>query len=148
LVNTKPKDLLQINDESISYIENVLADLNPSSLYIPSNTDTHQDHQALFNVVRISTRMFGKAPIKQIFCGEIISSSECCIQSNFYPNFYEPLSFEQVTKKQKAMELYANELNKYPHPRSVEGIEIYAKKRGMECGENYAEAFNCLRYIT
>jgi LmbE family N-acetylglucosaminyl deacetylase len=143
------KELLQINDDCISFIEDTLSELSPNVLYIPSEFDTHQDHQALFKVTRISTRMYGKAPIKRVMCGEIISSSECSVSlaQRFEPNFYEILSEDQVKQKQNAIACYWNELRRFPHPRSLEGIQIYAQKRGMECGAMYAEAFQCLRNI-
>ena len=52
-----------------------------------------------------------------------------------------------VKDKTKAMSFYKSELKEYPHPRSLDGIEVLAKKRGMEVGLKYAEAFMLLREI-
>ncbi|MBI2104108.1 MAG: PIG-L family deacetylase, partial [Candidatus Omnitrophica bacterium] len=37
------------------------------------------------------------------------------------------------------------ELRQFPHPRSLEGLEVLAKKRGMEVGFHAAEAFMTVR---
>ena len=43
------------------------------------------------------------------------------------------------------MQAYARELREFPHPRSLEGIEVLARKRGMEIGFVAAEAFMVVR---
>jgi hypothetical protein len=92
--------------------------------------------------------MYGKAPVKQIYCGEIISSTNACVnQTRFAPTFYESLTWKQVDTKWEALSKYYLETNPYPHPRSRRGIFVTSQKRGMECGKDYAEAFECLRYI-
>ena len=48
-------------------------------------------------------------------------------------------------KKIQALKCYERELRKFPHPRSLEGIEILAKKRGLEIGFPASEAFVVLR---
>jgi hypothetical protein len=45
------------------------------------------------------------------------------------------------------MKAYENELKKFPHPRSIENIDITAKKWGSVCGKQYAEAFEVIRII-
>ena len=39
------------------------------------------------------------------------------------------------------MEMYSTEKKTYPHPRSPEALEAYAKVRGSESGYKYAESF-------
>lgn len=143
-------NLTNPSQKTITIIEEFLANLLPDILYLPSLLDTHQSHSGLFNNARIATRMYGKAPIKQIFCGEIPSSTDCSITQisrPFSPTHFEILTQEQIEKKVDALSIYAEEVRTFPHPRSKEGIITYAKKRGMECNNLYAEAFECLRYI-
>ena len=45
------------------------------------------------------------------------------------------------------MQCYKSELCLYPHPRSLEGIELNAKYNGMRVGKNYVEAFKSVRVI-
>ena len=45
-------------------------------------------------------------------------------------------------------EVDKNEIRKYPHPRSIEGVEILSKYRGMMAGVKNAEAFFIRRKIS
>jgi LmbE family N-acetylglucosaminyl deacetylase len=133
--------------ETLNSIETILIKLKPDILYVPHPEDTHQDHLLIFQMVKIATRINGPAPVPTILCGEIISSTEMSIKSRFNPNYYNSLEAEELIQKQKAMKVYSQEIRKYPHARSLEGIEIYARKRGLEISSVYAEAFECLRHI-
>ena len=50
-----------------------------------------------------------------------------------------------MEKKLGALQCYASELRKYPHPRSLKSIEALAIKRGAESGFKKAEAFMILK---
>ena len=43
--------------------------------------------------------------------------------------------------KIKAMEKYSSERRTYPHPRSPRSLEAYARVRGVNSFNDYAEAF-------
>ena len=43
--------------------------------------------------------------------------------------------------KIKSMQHYSTEKRAYPHPRSPESLEAYAKVRGVNSYNQYAEAF-------
>jgi hypothetical protein len=45
------------------------------------------------------------------------------------------------------MKEYKCEIREYPHPRSIESIEIKAKQRGIQVGLEAAEAFEVIRLI-
>jgi len=45
------------------------------------------------------------------------------------------------------MREYTSELCAYPHPRSLDGIELNAKYQGMRIGKKYVEAFESVRVI-
>lgn len=144
-------ELLNPTLEVVSNVESCLAEKSPDILYIPHPGDTHQYHTAVFNIARAATRIQGRAPIKQIYCGEILSSTDSCINmphSKFNPNHYEALTEKQVELKWQALSKYYLEVNNYPHPRSRKGIYVGAQKRGMEAGTEYAEAFECMRFVS
>ena len=48
-------------------------------------------------------------------------------------------------KKEQAMRCYVSELCQFPHPRSLEGMDVLSKTRGMAAGMERAEAFMLLR---
>lgn len=45
------------------------------------------------------------------------------------------------------MSKYKSELREFPHPRSIEGMKVMAKKWGSVIGTEYAEAFELIRKI-
>lgn len=48
---------------------------------------------------------------------------------------------KDVMNKIKSMQHYSTEKRAYPHPRSPESLEAYAKVRGVNSYNQYAEAF-------
>ena len=94
--------------------------------------------------------MWGNLSVKQFYVGEIPSSTDqypFISGVSFTPNYYVPLTKEQIATKVKSLYAYGGETNQYPHPRSEKGIVTRAAIRGQECGTEYAEALMCLRYI-
>jgi hypothetical protein len=49
--------------------------------------------------------------------------------------------------KLEAMRQYQSEIRDYPHPRSLEGINLNAKHHGMRVGKKAVEAFKSVRII-
>ena len=45
------------------------------------------------------------------------------------------------------MSYYTSEIRDYPHPRSLEALEIIAKRWGTVVGKHYVEAFKLIRKI-
>jgi LmbE family N-acetylglucosaminyl deacetylase len=142
-------DLSPINTDTISIIENFINEQTPDILYTTHPGDTHQDHKALYDIIKIITRTYSKFFIKQILCCETISSTNTSVEFNnpFIPNYYIHLLENQIKTKIDALKLYNNELRQPPHPRSEEGILNTAKFRGHACGSQYAEAFVNVRTI-
>jgi hypothetical protein len=52
-----------------------------------------------------------------------------------------------LEQKLSALSCYEVEARSYPHPRSPEGVSVYARKRGAEVGFHAAEAFMVLREV-
>jgi LmbE family N-acetylglucosaminyl deacetylase len=52
-----------------------------------------------------------------------------------------------LDKKLEAMKYYKTELRKFPHPRSLEGLELLARERGLGIGVEAAECFRLIREI-
>ena len=50
-------------------------------------------------------------------------------------------------KKKKALRAYKTEIKKFPNSRSLKGIEILSKFRGVQNGLEQAEAFQVLKEI-
>ena len=86
--------------------------------------------------------------VDNLLAYEVLSSSERSFGtiSPFIPNTYEGIE-KYIKLKRKALCKYTTEIRGYPHPRSPEGIEILAQRRGMDVGLKYAEAFQLIRTV-
>lgn len=145
-LNLEP-DLYDYSIDSEVLIENTIKDLNPYRLYIPHYNDQHQEHLGLFQMVRVALRNNNINSVKEVICGEIISSTGTALKSHFFPNYFIPLSAGQLDNKVLAMQCYKEELKSFPHPRSEQGIRATAIFRGMYANSLFAEAFEIIKKI-
>lgn len=106
------------------------------TVFIPSKT-LHQDHEVTNRVSLIALRGL-KVNVLEYEYPE--AGLNFC---HFIPNYYVPLSKGQLDNKINAMEAYASQVKSV---RDADAIRSLAKQRGYECGEEYAEAFNIIRY--
>ncbi|MDO8667841.1 MAG: PIG-L deacetylase family protein [bacterium] len=130
----------ELNDK----ISEVIEEVDPEILYIPYVGDLNQDHRLVFEACLVSARPF-RNKIKKILAYETPSGAAWGVKQ-FMPTLYMDIT-ETLKDKLKAMACYKSELRKYPHPRSLEGITVMAKKRGVESGLLAAEAFIIIREI-
>ena len=98
----------------------------------------------VFEACLVAARPYGNR-IKRILAYETFSGGTFGTKQ-FTPNAYADI-LQTLGDKLKAMACYKSELRNYPHPRSLEGITVSAKKRGTESGLNAAEAFMIIREI-
>ena len=146
-LNLSEEDLCSFKLNALKKLEEFIFDQPAAILYLPHRDDVHQEHQFTLKLARTATRIWGPNKIPVILSGEIISSCGNAFNTKFNPQGYEALLPQHVSIKQQALLAYENEINEWPHPRSAEGVEVYASKRGMEAGVEYAEAFEILRFI-
>ncbi|MFH1956630.1 MAG: PIG-L deacetylase family protein [Patescibacteria group bacterium] len=119
----------------------VIKETKPDILYIPHKGDLNKDHRLVFESCLVASRPINHR-IQKILSYETLSRTI----DPFVPNVYEDIS-ETLKDKISAMKAYSSELRKHPHPRSLEMIEILAKKRGSEAGLRLAEAFMLVREV-
>jgi len=117
--------------------------LEPDLLITHAPSDVNQDHLIVFRSAMVVARPTFRR-INIIGC-EIPSSTEWA-STPFSPSLYVDIS-DHLEKKIEAMRSYVAELRQFPHPRSVEGIQIKARQRGMEVGLQAAEAYQVLRWF-
>lgn len=134
----------KINDSLFDVFEKI----RPECLYIPFYGDINKDHRCISEAALVAARPRPEQYIKKIIAYEVPSSTEWgALAGNYFkPNLYSDIS-SVFEKKKESMSCYKTQLKDYPHPRSLDGIEILAKKRGMEAGLKYAESFILLREI-
>lgn len=122
----------KINKLLEEYIEIV----KPDIILTHTNHDRNLDHVAVHDSTMIAGR-----DIKKIMAYETVGSSE-----NFKPNLFIDISSTYEIKK-KSLNFYGSELRDYPNPRSLEGMEILSKYRGMNVRTNMVEAFELIRSV-
>jgi len=116
-------------------IEETVGELQPDIVYVPWSGDSDQDHRAVSAACRVATRF-----VARVLAYEIPGPSK-----GFDPTWYVELSEAMLETKIAAFLKYAGEERPYPHPRSVEGLRILSRFRGLEAGFAAAEAFILLR---
>ena len=128
-------------------LEECVLNVRPSVLYTHHRGDLNQDHRAVFHASLVACRVTSRHRLPRVLAYEVLSSTDMAApfpEYAFQPNYY--VNIESVLdRKIRAMEAYARELREFPHPRSAKGIEVLARKRGMEIGFQAAEAFCFLR---
>jgi LmbE family N-acetylglucosaminyl deacetylase len=125
-------------------ISDAINDVKPDVIYTHFRNDLNQDHWIIYDAVMVSSRPTTSRKIK-VLTFETLSSSEWN-NAPFVPNTFVDIT-EFIDKKIEAFLKYGSEVKKYPHPRSKEGIRIWANKRGIEICSEYAEAFVLIREI-
>jgi len=135
-------DLLDI----IKVISKVKEEVKPDIIFTHYENDLNIDHQLTYKAVITATRPMEDECVKEIYSFEILSSTEWNYPLSFSPDVFFDIS-DTLGLKIKAMKEYRSELCEYPHPRSLEGIELNAKYQGIKVGKNYVEAFKSIRVV-
>ncbi|EAI2991774.1 PIG-L family deacetylase [Campylobacter lari] len=132
--------------EIIKTIENVKNEIKPNIIFTHYENDLNIDHQLTYQATITATRSLVDESVKEIYSFEILSSTEWKYPLSFNPDVFYDIS-STLDLKLKAMSYYDSELKAFPHPRSLEGIELNAKYNGMRVGLKYAEVFKCVKII-
>ncbi len=131
-------------------IKEVIEKIRPTVIFTHHPGDYNWDHTVTFDSVLMAARTSpGESSPEEIYSFEVLSSTERSWQEGsraFHPNIYVNVKTTIELKKQ-ALLAYTTEYRPYPHPRSTEGIEYLARKRGSEVGLEYAEAFTLIRKV-
>lgn len=135
-------------DNMLKSIEDIYNQSKPDIIYIPNRSDFNRDHRCVHEICEIVCRRYQLHSPKMVLMYEIPSSTTQSFQNNFHCNWYESLTREQLDFKIKTFNKYESEVREYPNPRSSDGIESYAKFRGMECNNEFAEGFNVLYCVS
>lgn len=114
--------------EIIKKIERYVEKIDPEIIYTHYGEDLNIDHRLTFQAVLTAARPLPGSKIKLLAVFETLSSTEWAEEEKaFVPNLYSEIS-DNLDKKLDAMSKYKSELREFPHPRSLEGIKVLAKK--------------------
>lgn len=108
-------------------------DLSPDLIFLPNSNDLHQDHKTIYEE---GMRAFKR---KKILGYELLWNND-----NFKSNFFIKLDKEHVDIKKEALKAYKSQsFRNYFNDEFLYGL---AKVRGVQCGSEYAEAFELIRW--
>jgi len=130
----------------VKVIEKVKREVRPEIVFTHYEKDLNVDHQITSRAVLTATRPIPGETVREIYSFETLSSTEWSYPMSFSPDVFFDIS-GSLEVKLKAMKSYQGELRDFPHPRSLEGIALCARNRGMQVGVPHAEAFKMIRMI-
>ncbi len=131
-----PDRFLSEGPETITIIEKYLEKIKPDQVFIPSPTDTHQDHRAAFNACMVACRT-----VKEIYAYETPSTSR-----NFTPNFFVDIT-EHIDLKLKAVKIHSSQGGKgYMADRAVKGLAEY-RAFDILLNDRYVEGFDIIKVV-
>ena len=137
-------DLLDV----VKIVEKHITRVSPDLIYTHFANDLNIDHRITHNAVMTACRPQPGYCVRTILTFEVPSSTEWNSGYHFVPNWFVPVSQNDMQKKQEALAIYASEMRDAPHARSIETCTALATVRGHTIGKDYAEAFMCIRNIT
>ena len=131
-------------------IKPVVEEFRPRMVLTHHAGDYNWDHRLTFDATLMAARSSpGEWLVDEIWSYEVLSSTERAAPlaaTAFLPNVYVDIEATLETKKE-ALKIYEQECRDWPHPRSMEGVDALARKRGSEVGLAAAEAFQSIRRI-
>lgn len=101
---------------TIAAIETVIARLDPSAVYVHTESDRHQDHRNVHRAAMVATRN-----VPSVFCYQSPSST-----THFSPTRFVPIA-EQLSTKLQLLALYGSQSSTkaYLAPAVIEATAVY-----------------------
>jgi len=134
----------------VDYIEPIIMDVRPDLVFTHHIGDLNQDHRAVSEAVLIATRPYPEQPVKKLYTFNTPSSTEWSFGEfkRFEPNVFIDIS-KYGKIKAEALEVYEEEIKnlKFPHPRSLQGLDFQHLAKGAEIGLKGVETFRLIRSI-
>jgi LmbE family N-acetylglucosaminyl deacetylase len=133
----------------IKIIEKAKKKINPHIIYTHNPHDLNVDHRIVAEATLTAFRPQARELWEKILAFEIPSSTDYAYfrnKKNFQPNYFLDIK-KYWNKKKKALFAYKHEIKKFPNSRSLKGIEILSKFRGIQNGLEQAEGFQILKEI-
>ena len=126
-------------------VEEQVRGFRPAIVYTP-HPDVNLDHRALFDSACVATRPVPGQVVRRVLTYAPTSSTEWTPAGRnwFVPNWFVDVT-ETIGRKLSAFACYETERREYPHPRSEQALEAYARFYGASVGCEFAEPFVLVR---
>lgn len=145
VVGLKETPTVDINVKILEVVERV----KPNVVFIPHKGDIHIDHAEVARSAMVALRPVNNPQLKTIYAYETLSETEWnipTVDNVFIPNVWSDIT-DTIALKLKAMSCYKTQINVFPNPRSLEGIEALSKFRGSTICVRNAESFMLIRNV-
>jgi len=110
-------------------------EIQPDLVFIPSANDVHQDHQVIHAEAR---RAFKNS--------SLLGYELPWNQQQFNSTFFSPVSNDNLNKKITALKAYRSQAHR--NYMQEDFIRSLAKVRGVQCNNEFAEAFEVYKIIS
>ena len=141
-------DTLPILDV-VKIVEELIQEHAPHTIFTHGCADLNVDHCVTHRAVLTATRPIEGHCVRNLYAFEIPSSTDWAFH-RLVPGF-EPNTFFNIEStidvKKRAMACYETEMQDFPYPRSLEGLEVVARRWGTVVGCRAAEAFELIRSV-
>lgn len=135
-IENLPDRFISEGPGTITVIEKYVEKIKPDMVFIPTTTDTHQDHRATFNASMVACRT-----AEEIYAYETPSTSR-----NFMPNFFVDIT-EFIDLKLKAVKIHSSQGGKgYMADRAVKGLAEY-RAFDILLNDRYVEGFDVIKVV-
>jgi len=135
--------------EVVQEVEKIIREISPVVVYTHHAGDLNIDHKITHKAVMTAARPQPNCTIREIYSFEVLSSTEWSTPSS--ESFFIPNKFVNIAttldQKLRALDIYSDEMHKFPHSRSVESVSILSRYRGSTMGMSAAEAFKVERIL-
>lgn len=118
------------------------------TVFVHNGDDINLDHRLVYESIVVATRPVPDQPVRHLLSYHVNSATEWGGRTQatvFCPNVFFDIS-STLHLKLAAMQVYADEVREYPHPRSLDALRHRAAVHGTEVGYENAEPFKLLLY--
>lgn len=133
------------NMELTSALQKVVDEVKPEVVYTSWGDDVNQDHRIVLEATLVACRPLPGNSVRRILSYEI-GYCRRFGSAPFAPNVFVDIT-AFLDKKLEAAKCYETELRESPHPRSLAGLELIARERGLSVGLRAAECFQLTREV-
>jgi LmbE family N-acetylglucosaminyl deacetylase/RimJ/RimL family protein N-acetyltransferase len=133
----------------IKIVEELIQKHAPNTIFTHGCADLNVDHHITHRAVLTATRPIEGHCVRNLYAFEIPSSTEWAFHRmlpSFQPNTFFNID-SSIDHKKRAMACYKTEVQSFPHPRSLEALEVVARRWGTVVGCQAAEAFELVRSV-
>ncbi|HET7890005.1 MAG TPA: GNAT family N-acetyltransferase [Candidatus Sulfotelmatobacter sp.] len=133
----------------IKIVEELIRKHAPNTIFTHGSADLNIDHHITHRAVLTATRPIEGHCVRNLYAFEIPSSTDWAFHRmipSFQPNTFFNID-STIDHKKRAMACYETEVQSFPHPRSLEALEVVARRWGTVVGCQAAEAFELVRSV-